>query len=84
MIKKLALKLEDQNTFEMLISLISVIYWAKSQFTHKEANITNMAKEIDLDTENLPIQLAKRLRNLILAQYYSHPVNAAIFMSQWW
>lgn len=38
MIKKLALKLEDQNTFEMLISLNSVIYWAKSRFTHMEAN----------------------------------------------
>ena len=54
--KKLALKLEDQNTFGMLISLISVIYWAKSRFTHKEANflpvsITNMAKEINLDAE---------------------------------
>ena len=74
MIKKLALKLEDQNTFEMLISLISVIYWAKSRFTRKEANflpvsITNMAKEINLDAESPLIQLAKRLRNLILAQY---------------
>ena len=49
----------------MLISLISVIYCAKSRFTHKEANflpvsITNMAKEINLDAENTTCKEIKK------------------------